>query len=133
MTRRSRLLVLAVVAAGALVSGCAVPDPGAGQAAATDPPSADAQYRVPEGGQRTGAVATSITSDQTFTLQGAVGDDGGVDFAAYDESMDFALGAISEYWIETMARITKITPPSVRQFASMTRRSFCFTPLRSMT
>ena len=103
MTRRSRLLALAVVAAGALVSGCAVPDPGAGQAAATDPPSADAQYRVPEGGQRTGAVATSITSDQTFTLQGAVGDDGGVDFAAYDESMDFALGAISEYWIETMA------------------------------
>lgn len=64
--------------------------------------SSGSDYRVPPGGQRTGAVATSISSDQTFTLQGATGDDGGVDFAAYDESIDFALGAISEHWIETM-------------------------------
>lgn len=95
------MLAMTVVALGVLLGGCSSSDT-ASQQSPEASPSGGSDYQVPEGGQRTGGVATSVTSDQTFSLQGVTGDDGGVDFAAYDESMDFALGAISEYWIETM-------------------------------
>lgn len=66
-------------------------------------PEPSASFSVPANGERTGEVPTSAVKGQTFSLQAATGDDGGVDFDAYDESMDFALGAINEFWIETMA------------------------------
>jgi predicted metalloprotease len=66
-------------------------------------PTPEPSFSVPAGGERTGKVPVSAAKGQTFSLQGVAGDDGGVDFEAYDESMDFALGVINEYWIETMA------------------------------
>ncbi len=98
---RSHALAVMTLAIGVLLAGCSSSDT-ATPASPPASPSTESDYRVPDGGQRTGAVATSISGDQTFSLQGVTGDDGGVDFAAYDESMDFALGAISQYWIETM-------------------------------
>ena len=89
-----------IILAALLLAGCGstTPEP-APSPAATTPGTFD----VPDGGQRTGEVPTSAMKGQSFSLQAATGDDGGVDFAAYDESMDFALGAINEYWFQTMA------------------------------
>ncbi len=92
--------VVSLFAAATLLAGC-------GGSTTTVVPAASAEaggvFDVPEGGERTGEVPTSAPAGQTFSLQGVAGDDGGIDFAAYDESMDLALGAINEFWIYTMA------------------------------
>ncbi len=98
--RRHRLSLVLVLTAATVLAGCG------SQTTVTPPsptPTPSESYVVPEGGERTGAVPTQAPAGQSFSLQGVTGDDGGIDFAAYDESMNLALGAINEYWIETMA------------------------------
>ncbi len=65
-------------------------------------PVASVPAEVPEGGERTGAVPTSAPAGQSFSFKAEGTEEEAFDFAAYDESIDFALGAINEYWIETM-------------------------------
>ncbi|MEZ5186201.1 MAG: neutral zinc metallopeptidase [Candidatus Nanopelagicales bacterium] len=89
---------VALLAASLLLASCA----GASTTTQSAGASPSESFSAPPGGERTGAVATSAPSGQSFSFKAQAGDDGGVDFAAYDESMDFALGAISEYWIETL-------------------------------
>lgn len=88
----------AVVALGLALSGC-------GATTESQPaPTPTEQFSTPPGGQRTGVVPAEVQGDQTFSLQAQSGDDGGIDFAAYDASMEFALAAVNEYWIRTMPR-----------------------------
>ncbi len=85
-----------VLIAALLLAGCG--------SSAEDPveaPSPPAQT-VPADGERTGAVPTSAPSGTAFSFKAGGGGADEFDFAAYDESMDLALGAINEYWIETM-------------------------------
>lgn len=56
---------------------------------------------VPESGERTGEVPTSAPSGTSFSFK-AQGGNEEFDFAAYDEAIDLALGAINEYWTQTM-------------------------------
>ena len=92
------ITVALLSAVGLMLGGCSD--------TTTDPPSgstsASEAFSAPPGGERTGAVATSAPSGTSFSFKAESGGDGGIDFAAYDESMDLALGAISEYWIETL-------------------------------
>jgi hypothetical protein len=86
-----------------LLAGCAAaeePDPASGESAPASSGSADNGYPVPEGGQRRGSVPATAPSGQLFTPQNQTG--AGVDFDAYDASMDLALGAINEYWAQTL-------------------------------
>lgn len=91
LARRPWALALAFVVALAGCSGSTSPE--------SSP--ATSESAVPAGGQRTGAVPTSAPDGTSFSFK-ADGTDEEVDFAAYDESMNLALGAINEYWIETM-------------------------------
>lgn len=87
-----------LTAAGLMLGGC-------GETTTMSTPATESPsdfFSAPAGGERTGAVATSAPSGTSFSFKSDPGDDGGVDFAAYDESIDLALGAISEYWIETL-------------------------------
>ncbi|MGB2712663.1 MAG: neutral zinc metallopeptidase [Vicinamibacterales bacterium] len=89
--------LIAALAMAALAVGC-----GGGGKQTSTAISTEAGYTVPQGGERRGAVPKGIRAEQPFTLHGAQGDDGGIDFNAYDETMNDALGAINEYWAETL-------------------------------
>ncbi len=100
VSRRSAIAPTATIAIALLMAGC-----GAGSTSTSSPsPTPTSSYTVPPGGQRTGDVPTKPQSGQTFSLQAKSGSNNGIDMTAYDESMDFALGAINEYWIETMPK-----------------------------
>jgi hypothetical protein len=90
-----RPLVVAFTALSVALTACA----GSAEPTATD--NAATAAAVPAGGERTGAVPTSAPSGTSFSFKA---DDGSeeFDFASYDDAMNLALGAINEYWIETM-------------------------------
>lgn len=55
---------------------------------------------MPPGGQRTGPVPATAPTGGEFSTSAATAPDGSIDFAAFDDSMNLALGAINEYWAE---------------------------------
>ena len=99
VARLAGIAILALALALGTSAACGSSTSGSGGGDPIDPSST---FSVPPGGQRTGSVPATAPSGTTFTYQAAPGSDGGVDFAAYDESMNLALGAINEYWHATM-------------------------------
>lgn len=95
---KKRLATAVGLSLAALLAGCSSVTP------TTAPTTSPGQFSTPPGGQRTGTVPAEVQGDQTFSLQAVSGDDGGIDFAAYDASMEFALAAVNEYWARTMPR-----------------------------
>lgn len=90
-------MLSASIAAIVLAAGCGATTTTTGTATA----AASEQESVPAGGERTGTVPTSAPSGTAFSFKAQSGT-GDFDFAAYDDAIDLALGAINEYWIETM-------------------------------
>jgi len=92
-------MLSASIAAIVLAAGCGATTTTTTTGTATA--AASEQESVPAGGERTGTVPTSAPSGTAFSFKAQSGT-GDFDFAAYDDAIDLALGAINEYWIETM-------------------------------